>query len=171
MPSPRRREYNRAHPFTRAARGPSPASSRRGMTLVELMLAMIVVGLLTAIALPSYRSHLDKMNLRQAINDIRLLELDLERYQTQRGGLPTSLAAAGISQLDPWGNAYQDLRMEGASVGQVRKDHAQHPLNTDYDLYSMGADGRSVSPLTARHSRDDIIRARNGGFIDIASKY
>lgn len=171
MPSPRRREYNCAHPFTGATHGPSPASSRRGMTLVELMLAMIVVGLLTAIALPSYRSHLDKMNLRQAINDIRLLELDLERYQTQRGGLPTSLAAAGISQVDPWGNAYQYLRMEGASVGQVRKDHAQHPLNTDYDLYSMGADGRSVSPLTARHSRDDIIRARNGGFIDIASKY
>jgi general secretion pathway protein G len=141
------------------------------MTLIELMLAMIVVGLLSAIAFPSYRSHMDKLNVTQAITDIRQLELTLERYQTQRGGLPTSLSAAGIDQLDPWGNPYQYLRMEGASVGQVRKDHAQHPLNTDYDLYSMGADGRSVSPLTAQASRDDIIRARNGGFIDLASKY
>jgi len=45
------------------------------------------------------------------------------------------------------------------------------PLNTDYDLYSQGPDGQSVSPLTAAKSRDDIIRANNGDFIGTAEDY
>jgi general secretion pathway protein G len=39
------------------------------------------------------------------------------------------------------------------------------PINTNYDLYNMGPDGRSGTPLTANHSRDDIIRANNGEYI------
>jgi general secretion pathway protein G len=45
------------------------------------------------------------------------------------------------------------------------------PINTDYDLYSMGKDEASTAPLTARASLDDIVRANNGGFIGLAHKY
>ncbi len=45
------------------------------------------------------------------------------------------------------------------------------PINSDFDLYSMGKDGRSVGPLTARHSRDDIVRASNGRFVGLAEDY
>lgn len=144
---------------------------RGGFTLLELMLALVVVGLLGAIALPSYRAHLDRSRVAQTIGEMKRLEMSIERYVTERGRLPASLAALGAVPVDPWGRPYQYLPMEGANVGQVRKDHAQHPLNTDYDLYSMGADGESVGPLTARKSRDDIVRARNGAFVDLASKY
>lgn len=50
-------------------------------------------------------------------------------------------------------------------TGRVRKDHFMVPINTDYDLYSMGPDGMSASPLTANTSRDDIIRASDGAFV------
>jgi general secretion pathway protein G len=150
---------------------PRRTRRRRGFTLIELMLTLIVVGLLGAIALPSYRAHLERSRVAQTIGEMKRIEMNIERYVTDRGRLPATLAAMGAVPLDPWGNPYQYLPMAGASVGQVRKDHAQHPLNTDYDLYSMGADGESVSPLTARKSRDDIVRARNGAFVDLASKY
>ena len=45
------------------------------------------------------------------------------------------------------------------------------PLNSDFDLYSMGPDGQTATPLTAKASRDDIVRANNGGFIGVASDY
>lgn len=142
------------------------------MTLIELMLAMIVVALLGAIALPSYRAHVERTRVSQAVTDIKRLEMAIERFVTDRGTHPASLAdLGGAIPADPWGRPYRYLRMEGASVGQVRKDHAQHPLNTDYDLYSMGADGRTASPLTAAISRDDIVRARNGSFVGRASTY
>ena len=53
----------------------------------------------------------------------------------------------------------------------MRKDHRLVPINSDYDLYSMGKDGRSVSPLTARHSHDDIIRANDGDYVGLAKDY
>ena len=35
----------------------------------------------------------------------------------------------------------------------------------------MGKDGSSVAALTAKASRDDIIRANDGGFIGLASRF
>jgi general secretion pathway protein G len=133
-------------------------------------MAVVVLALLVAIALPSYTAQVNRSRVARAVADIKDLEMRLERYLTERGRFPANLVEFG-SPTDPWGNEYQYLNMEGASVGKVRKDHSLHPLNTDYDLYSMGPDGKSVSPLTAKPSRDDVIRARNGGFVGLASDY
>jgi len=61
--------------------------------------------------------------------------------------------------------------MAGATTGQVRKDKSLHPLNTDYDLYSMGPDGQTAKPLTSSKSQDDIVRANNGGFVGLGKDY
>ena len=55
--------------------------------------------------------------------------------------------------------------------GKPRKDHQMHPINCDYDLYSVGKDGKSEAPLTAKVSQDDIIRANNGGYVGLVSNY
>jgi len=44
-------------------------------------------------------------------------------------------------------------------------------LNSDFDLYSSGEDKNSKGPLSAKESRDDIIRANNGAFIGLAEDY
>ena len=53
----------------------------------------------------------------------------------------------------------------------MRKDQNLVPINSDYDLYSLGEDGDSKAPLTARASHDDIIRANNGNFIGLGEDY
>ena len=45
------------------------------------------------------------------------------------------------------------------------------PLNSDYDLYSMGKDGVSSPPITAKPSQDDVIRASNGSYVGLASNF
>ena len=59
----------------------------------------------------------------------------------------------------------------GSGSGKPRKDHFLHPINSDFDLYSMGADGESNAPLTAKQSRDDIIRANDGAYYGLASNF
>lgn len=46
-----------------------------------------------------------------------------------------------------------------------------NPLNSDFDLYSMGPDGKTATPLTAKASYDDIIRAVDGKFLGLASDF
>lgn len=59
----------------------------------------------------------------------------------------------------------------GGPSPKPRKDRFLHPINSDYDLYSMGADGESVEPLTAKKSWDDVIRASDGAFVGLAQNF
>jgi general secretion pathway protein G len=85
---------------------------------------------------------------------------------------PSSLADIGqAGKLDPWGNPYVYYNIDANGKGQARKDHALNPLNTDFDLYSNGADGVSKSQITQKDSLDDVIRASNGAYVGLASGF
>ena len=97
----------------------------------------------------------------------------IQRYYSVYYRVPPDLSAIGWDTvLDPWGNPYRYLSFEGLKgKGQMRKDKNLVPINTQYDLYSMGADGQSVPPLTAKVSHDDVILANDGSYIGLASAY
>ena len=52
-----------------------------------------------------------------------------------------------------------------------RRDRYMFPLNTDYDLFSLGPNGRTTVSLGESLGQDDVIRANNGGFFGTASEY
>ena len=143
-----------------------------GFTLVEVMIAMAIIAIILAVAVPSYSGYKEKVDVGLVEFDMLQISGDLARYYASKDSYPPDLATLGDVPKDPWGNPYKYLNMALVNGnGKKRKDHNLVPLNTDYDLYSMGPDGKSVSPLTAKHSRDDIIRANNGRYIGPAADY
>lgn len=144
-----------------------------GFTLLELMVVIMIVGILGTIGVPAYIDYLEKAKVAKASGDIYVLEKEILAYGLSNDTFPDSLADINRNDLlDPWGNPYRYLNIETAKgKGKMRKDHFLVPLNTDFDLYSMGPDGDSKSPLTAKASRDDIIRANNGEYVGPASGY
>jgi len=144
-----------------------------GLTLVELMLVVLLIGVLAAIAMPMYANYRERINRSTAIMDIRVLQALITDYAANGGSFPASLADVGNGgKLDPWGHAYQyvDLNSTGGH-GKARKDHKLNPINSDFDLYSMGKDGVSKTQLTQKDSLDDIVRARDGAFVGLASDF
>ena len=143
-----------------------------GVSLLELLIAIAVLGIITAIAYPAYKDYLLEAQIEIAKGDIANIDQLLFRYRLNHSSNPETLDEIPGIPLDPWDNPYQYLNIETAKgKGKQRKDHNLVPINSDYDLYSMGPDGRSVSPLTASHSRDDIVRANDGAYIGPASEY
>lgn len=144
----------------------------RGMTLVELLLVMGMLGVLAAIAWPVYSGYRERINQKLAIQDIKLLELLLKDYASQ-GEVAQSLADIGnAGKLDPWGRPY--VYQELSSIqgkGKARKDRRLNPLNSDFDLYSLGKDGVSRQQLTNKSSLDDVVRANDGAFVGLAADY
>jgi general secretion pathway protein G len=158
-------------PLHNAADGPRRHRGR-GFTLVEMAMTAAVLGLIAAVAVPSYSRVLERQKINQCAMDLRDLALRIDHYRAQHGSVPGSLADLGPPlPRDPWGWEYRFLNFSSATPGQIRKDYNLHPLNTEFDLYSVGRDGRSFPPLTASSSRDDVIWARDGAFVGLAADY
>ena len=147
---------------------------RGGFTLIEMLAVMTLIGVLTGIALPRITAVLDTAKATQAIADINAIQMEIMTFSVNTDSLPPDLAAIGrAGKLDPWGNPYQYLNYggNGKNPPGARTDRSLRPLNSDFDLYSMGADGGSVARITANVSQDDIIRANDGGYIGLARNY
>lgn len=143
-----------------------------GWTLVELLLAMAIVGALMAIAIPQIRGARERARVAQAIADIRALESLIAEHRLATRRLPDDLAAVGWADVDPWGRPYRYVKFEGLDwAARARVDRFQVPINSRYDLYSVGRDGRTALPLQFPVSRDDLVRANDGAFVGLAARY
>ena len=143
-----------------------------GFTLVELMVVIAMLGTLSGIAIPAYSRYIDKARITKAIAEITILQREIKLYEIDQGTLPNSLADIGWGNLlDPYGRPYEYRTFSGPGVGGRRKDQWDNPLNDDYDLFSMGKDGDWAQHLHNKKSHDDIIRAREGRFIGLASEF
>lgn len=153
--------------------GPKFVRSALGFTIIELMLALGILGVIAAVAMPAYQNYRERARIDQVKRDIMMMAPLIANYYQDAQDYPDSLADVGLGHMrDPWGNAYGYLNLNvKKGRGHARKDHSLVPINTDFDLYSMGPDGRSSPPLTAKHSRDDIVRGRNGAFVGVATDF
>ena len=151
---------------------PSRARRHRGFTLVELVLIVGIIAVLATLAFTTYQGYRERLKINQAVGDILLISTSITEFSADNGRLPAGLAEVGKNtMLDPWGNPYGYVNHATEPKGNWRKDKNIVPINSDFDLYSSGKDGGSVGPLTAKVSRDDIVRANDGRFVGPASVY
>lgn len=148
-------------------------SQERGFTLIELTITVAIIMTIAALAVPNLVSAIQLAKTARAVAEVTDIEEEIALYQSIYGVLPDDLSQLGLgSYVDPWQNPYEYLNhstMKGN--GKARKDRFLVPLNTDYDLYSDGPDGKTASPITAAPSQDDIIRASDGSYVGVAADF
>ncbi|HEY7840945.1 MAG TPA: prepilin-type cleavage/methylation domain-containing protein [Gammaproteobacteria bacterium] len=147
----------------------------RAYSLAEFAVVLLIVGLMFSMIPPVYFHFMDEAKSEESEQGLAEIAGLIDDFYLKNGRYPDSLEeVASPVPLDPWGRPYEYLRIDGGPVsgqGKLRKDKNLVPINSDYDLYSKGPDGESVSPLTANPSKDDIVRGRNGKFFGTATDY
>ncbi len=127
---------------------PPRRSRDAGVTLIEMMVVLVIIGIVAALVVPNVIGRPDEARVAVATADLRTIAASLEMYRLDNRGYPTT--EQGLSALitrpaaapvpanwmaggylpnlptDPWGNAY-GYRAPGASG--------------PYEITSLGADG------------------------------
>ncbi len=146
----------------------------QAFTTVEMLIVVSVFVLIASITINTGLAFIDKIRARTVISDLKAIQIEVDKFYKASGSYPDGLDEIYTStQTDPWNIAYQYLRIKGGPpnvTGKQRK-YKSLKVNTSYDLYSMGPDQETASPLTASISLDDIIRGRNGDFIGYVTDF
>jgi len=150
-------------------------NTHSGLTLVEIAIVILIAALIIGTVTPVYLHIIENKRIDLAVDEITRLQKDIDRFGRRNMRFPNDLAEVYPTvPVDPWGNPYQYINIKNAispAMINPRTDNNLKRLNADYDLYSDGRDKTSLSPVSANESRDDIIRAKNGNYVGIASEY
>ena len=136
-----------------------------GFTLVELIVITSILGVLALMAMPAYQAYINSARNVSGASDIRTIEKSITSYLLDNNmTVPVAtLSDMGIvSMVDPWKRPYVyhvSAVLEDSIVGL--------PLNTDYDLYSLGQDGASAAAKGDPANADDIARSNDGGYVGV----
>jgi general secretion pathway protein G len=157
-----------------------------GLTLIELMIMLVVAAILATIGNAFFlgsepncdnpdarQGPLMRSRIAQVSGELGQITMAASRFELTHSRYPVDLAEIGMDHLrDPWGNPYRYLVVFGRNdVGPVRKDHNLKPVNTGFDVYSMGPDGTTASPFTSTGGKDDIVIANDGDYMGLACQY
>ena len=126
---------------------------RKGFTLIELMVVIVIIGILGTIVIMNYGGTDDKARVDAAKASLRSIHGAVQRYKLNTGEYPEtlenlvtgpsdyegnwpSMVVGGMSALkDPWGNEYfmtEDNNGEPV-IGSYGKDGAEGQEKTEYD--------------------------------------
>ena len=79
-----------------------------GFTIIELMIAVAIVGVLSSLAIPNYLGFVEKARVARAVAEMNAIATEVRGYALTEELYPDSLSQVDLSTtLDPWGIPYE----------------------------------------------------------------
>jgi len=116
------------------------SSDEGGFTLIELLVVILIIGILAAIAIPSFLSQKSKASDSSAKELARTAETTAETFATDNGGIYTGMTAAELQKYEPTiqiaagnGNAY----LSAVAVQEANQGYVVTATATDGHTFSI----------------------------------
>ena len=100
----------------------SRSNDESGFTLVELLVVMLIIGILAAIAIPSFFAQRDKATDTDAKSAARTAQTALETYATDNSGSYASATPADLENIEATLDAAQLTVVSTADTYTVTAD-------------------------------------------------
>jgi len=126
----------------------------RGLTLIELMITLLVLGVLTAIAIPSYNSHLIKSRRADGKALLYLAAQREQQFFTTNNAFTATVGTGGLDMTTSSVEGYYTLTVAATATTYTLTATRVAPqtddtLCGDLTLNHLGAKGMSGGTLSA----------------------
>jgi type IV pilus assembly protein PilA len=101
-----------------------------GFTLIELLVVILIIGILSAIAIPAFLSQKSKANDAAAKTQIGTLETSMETYSTENSGTYVGATLVKLEAIEP------SLKDHSGATPAVLKAEKE-----EYEVESVSASG------------------------------
>lgn len=127
----------------------SETKRRLGFTLVEIMIAIAIIALLAAIAVPNFLRARKRSQATRMLNDLRVIDYALDRWTIEKNKVPGD--AALFADLKPYlkdaSQLYQSGRdLLGFPLGPYHVDQNPRVTAAAWDAFSDVAPAEFWSP-------------------------
>jgi type IV pilus assembly protein PilA len=127
------------------------AGEESGFTLIELLVVMLIIGILAAIALPSFFNQRDKANDAKAKEAAHTSQVAMETYATDHNGSYTGATVAllkGIEPTVPSAPAAGQMGLTINSAGANSYDFTVTAQSTGHTFSVVNTAGTMTYPCT-----------------------
>ncbi len=140
-----------AWPGPRAPMIPPKTDPRRGFTLIELMVTLVILAIVVSIAIAAVMNALDKSKQRATMADMRTISKALEVYGVDHGYLPSD--SGGIQSLQTVLIPYQSSVVPVKDAWGHLYGYSRDVLG-NYTIESLGKDGVDGAEITVATTDD-----------------
>ena len=116
---------------------------QKGFTLIELMIVVAIIGILAAVAIPSYQDYIVKAKLSKVSSTVDPLKLAIAAYVQEQGSYP--LTADPWSSLGLTGAPNIPTEVSALTVTASADGNVGSPIVLTLDNIKSGIDGTTVT--------------------------
>jgi type IV pilus assembly protein PilA len=122
------------------------AEDEKGFTLIELLVVILIIGILAAIAIPSFLNQKTKANDAQAKSQARTAQTAAETLATDNNGSYANTTVAALQGVEPTLNDTSGAKLTAASG-----------TATTYSVTSTSSNGNTFT--IARDATGNVLRS------------
>jgi len=134
---------------------------QQGMTLVELLVVIVVLGIVTSIAVPSYRQYMIRANRVDAKAALLKISAAQEEFYLQNNSYTATLGDGGLNLRNRSNFEHYDLAIVNANAQTFVATATPREGQTQDDtcpLFAVDAQGRKFggkAPINASNNNPD----------------